>query len=106
VTVWVHWALSCPAGVPISEAAPECAWPPPVLPVDVQDQPVRPDSKPGLLIVFVSAEAGRTRNATAATTTAVTAIVGIPTDSNRPDLGIRQLLCETPVVIDATRRGK
>jgi hypothetical protein len=25
VTVCVHWALSWPAGVPMSEAAPECA---------------------------------------------------------------------------------
>ncbi len=49
-TVWVHRALSCPAGVAFSAAEPPCAGAETVVPLPAEQvQPVSPDSKPAFL---------------------------------------------------------
>ena len=81
-TVWAHCASSCPAGVAASDDEPECACPVTALP-PVHDHPLRPDSKPGLVIVLLSAAAGRTSTATDTAISRATAPAGAPTVTRR-----------------------
>jgi hypothetical protein len=83
VTAWVHCALSLLDAAPASADVPEWALPVTTLPVLPHDQPVRPDSKPGLTIVFTSAAAGPPMRATAPAAAAATATAGAPTAKRR-----------------------
>ncbi|MDT4988226.1 MAG: hypothetical protein QOI74_2320 [Micromonosporaceae bacterium] len=69
-TVWVHWALSLAVAAPAREKVPVWAWPVTELPAAPQDQPVTPDSKPGLVITTFAALAAGMTNATVATAAA------------------------------------
>ncbi|CAM5281899.1 hypothetical protein SFUMM280S_03858 [Streptomyces fumanus] len=55
-TVWLHRALSCPAGVAFSAAEPPCTGEETVVPVEPEQvQSLRPDSKPALRALLTSA---------------------------------------------------